>query len=84
MYRRVLTEMLLAEHLDANPGGRPNELTDLAAELGASAPFLLPDAKREQYDDRNKLDARSVWSTAEREKVGMMTMVGDAYAGPLV
>ena len=55
MYRRVLTEMLLAEHLDANPGGRPNELTDLAAELGASAPFLLPDAKREQYDDRNKL-----------------------------
>jgi predicted molibdopterin-dependent oxidoreductase YjgC len=54
-YRRVLTEMLLSEHLDANPGGRPNELTDLAAELGATAPFLLPDAKREEYDDRNKL-----------------------------
>jgi fatty-acyl-CoA synthase len=36
------------------------------------------------YDDRNKLDARSVWETAEREKVGMLTMVGDAYAGPLV
>ncbi len=36
------------------------------------------------YDDRNKLDVRSVWETAEREKVGMMTMVGDAYAGPLV
>jgi predicted molibdopterin-dependent oxidoreductase YjgC len=54
-YRRVLAEMLLTEHLDANPGGRPNELTDLAAELGADAPFLLPDAKREQYDDRNRL-----------------------------
>ncbi len=36
------------------------------------------------YDDRHKLDVRSVWETAEREKVGMMTMVGDAYAGPLV
>jgi predicted molibdopterin-dependent oxidoreductase YjgC len=54
-YRRVLTEMLLSEHLDANPGGRPNELADLAAELGAEAPFLLPDAKREPYEDRNRL-----------------------------
>jgi 3-oxocholest-4-en-26-oate---CoA ligase len=36
------------------------------------------------YDDRKKLDARSVWETAEREKVGMITMVGDAYAGPLI
>ena len=32
-YRKTLTEMLLAEHLDPNPGGRPNELTDLAEEL---------------------------------------------------
>jgi acyl-CoA synthetase (AMP-forming)/AMP-acid ligase II len=36
------------------------------------------------YDTSNKLDPRSVWETAEREKVGMMTMVGDAYAAPLV
>lgn len=36
------------------------------------------------YDGRGKLDVRSVWQTAERERVGMMTMVGDAYAGPLV
>ncbi|MCV7030715.1 acyl-CoA synthetase [Mycobacterium sherrisii] len=36
------------------------------------------------YDGRGKLDARAVWQTAERERVGMMTMVGDAYAGPLV
>ena len=54
-FRRTLTEMLLSEHLNANPGGRPNELTDLAAELGAEAPFVLPDAKREPYEDRNKL-----------------------------
>jgi NADH-quinone oxidoreductase subunit G len=54
-HRRVLTEMLLAEHLDPNPGGRPNELLDLANELGAEAPFLLPDAKREPYEDRNRL-----------------------------
>jgi acyl-CoA synthetase (AMP-forming)/AMP-acid ligase II len=36
------------------------------------------------YDTSRKLDPRSVWATAEREKVGMMTMVGDAYAAPLV
>src|SRR6187431_3800274 len=54
-YRKTLTEMLLAEHLDPDPGGRPNELTDLAAELGAEAPFVLPDAKREPYEDRNRL-----------------------------
>ena len=54
-YRKTLTEMLLAEHLDPNPGGRPNELLDLAGELDAEAPFILPDAKREPYEDRNKL-----------------------------
>jgi predicted molibdopterin-dependent oxidoreductase YjgC len=53
--RRTLTEMLLAEHLNANPAGRPNELTELARELGAEAPLVLPDAEREQYDDRNGL-----------------------------
>jgi 3-oxocholest-4-en-26-oate---CoA ligase len=36
------------------------------------------------YDTGRKLDPRSVWETAEREKAGMMTMVGDAYAAPLV
>jgi len=35
------------------------------------------------YDTGKKLDPRLVWETAEREKVGMMTMVGDAYAAPL-
>jgi predicted molibdopterin-dependent oxidoreductase YjgC len=54
-FRKTLTEMLLAEHLNASPGGRPNELIDLAAELDAEAPFILPDAKRETYDDRNRL-----------------------------
>ena len=52
---KTLTEMLLAEHLAPNPAGRPNELIDLAEELGAQAPFLLPDAGREPYDDRNRL-----------------------------
>ena len=47
------------------------------AALCAGLPVVL-------YDDRGKLDVRSVWETAEREKVGMMTMVGDAYARPLV
>ena len=54
-FRKTLTEMLLAEHLNPDPGGRPNELVDLAEELDAEAPFILPDAKREPYDDRNRL-----------------------------
>jgi fatty-acyl-CoA synthase len=36
------------------------------------------------YDDRTKFNPPLVWQTAEREKVGMMTMVGDAYAAPLI
>jgi len=34
--------------------------------------------------DSTKFDPKRVLSTAQREKVGMMTMVGDAYAAPLV
>jgi len=54
-FQRTLTEMLLSEHLNESPGGRPNELLDLANELGAETPLTLPDAKRKPYDDRNKL-----------------------------
>jgi predicted molibdopterin-dependent oxidoreductase YjgC len=54
-FRRTLTEMLLAEHMNPDPGGRPNELLDMANEFDAEAPFILPDAKREPYDDRNAL-----------------------------
>ncbi|OMC31980.1 acyl-CoA synthetase [Mycobacterium colombiense] len=36
------------------------------------------------YDTSKRLDPHIVWETAAREKVGMMTMVGDAYAAPLV
>src|SRR6202035_429343 len=36
------------------------------------------------YDTAKNLNPGLVWETAEREKVAMMTMVGDAYAGPLV
>src|SRR4029453_14241229 len=69
--RRTLTEMLLAEHLNPDPGGRPNELVDLAEEIGGGArangvppggeesgreaPSPPPDAKGEPYEDRNKL-----------------------------
>ena len=34
--------------------------------------------------DRTRFDPRAVLEMAQRERVGMMTMVGDAYAGPLV
>lgn len=36
------------------------------------------------YDSREKFDPRTVLQTAERERVGMMTMVGDAYVAPIV
>ncbi|WP_205874035.1 acyl-CoA synthetase [Mycobacterium camsae] len=36
------------------------------------------------YDTRQKFDPAAVLRIAEREKVGLMTMVGDAYAAPLV
>ncbi len=35
-------------------------------------------------DTSTGLDPASVWKTAQAEKVGLMTMVGDAYAAPLV
>jgi fatty-acyl-CoA synthase len=47
------------------------------AAIMAGTPVVL-------YDTSRKLDPRLVWTTAERERVGMMTMVGDAYAAPLV
>ena len=36
------------------------------------------------HDTKPKFDPRAVLETAEREKIGLMTMVGDAYAAPLV
>ncbi|MEB3029981.1 AMP-binding protein [[Mycobacterium] nativiensis] len=36
------------------------------------------------YDTASGFDARTAWQTVERERVGLMTMVGDAYAAPLV
>lgn len=36
------------------------------------------------YDDKKKFDPPTILRTAEREKVGLMTMVGDAYAAPLI
>lgn len=53
--QRTLTEMLLTEHVSAAGGGRADELLDLALELGVQAPFVLPDAGREPYSDRNEL-----------------------------
>jgi acyl-CoA synthetase (AMP-forming)/AMP-acid ligase II len=35
------------------------------------------------YDNRRGFDAETVWQTAERERVMVMSIVGDAYARPL-
>ncbi len=53
-FRKTLTEMLLADTPVRNGGGRPNELVDLANELDAQEPFLLPE-RRIPYEDRNRL-----------------------------
>src|SRR5207244_6257270 len=53
-FRKTLTEMLLAEHLNANPGGRPNELVDLADELGAETPPAPPDRRRKPCGGRTR------------------------------
>lgn len=36
------------------------------------------------YDDRNRFDPRLALATAQQERAALMTIVGDAYAGPLV
>jgi fatty-acyl-CoA synthase len=74
-------------HQKVRPGGRPwFAVSPLMHAAGMWTAFaaLLSGLTVVLYDDRKKLDVRSVWATAAREKVGMMTMVGDAYAGPLV
>ncbi len=53
--RSTLIEMLLSEHLNGSPAGRPNELLGLADDLGVEAPLVLPDAQRAPYEDRNLL-----------------------------
>ena len=49
--------------------------TFLAANLGATVVL---------HDDRERFDPATILGTAARERVNMMTIVGDAYARPLV
>jgi 3-oxocholest-4-en-26-oate---CoA ligase len=89
-----VTSMVGADHASAKeihekvrPGGQPwFAVSPLMHAAGMWTAFaaLLSGLTVVLNDDRTKLDVRSVWATAVREKVGMMTMVGDAYAGPLV
>ena len=67
-FQRTLTEMLLSEHLNGSPAGRPNELVQLADDLGVEAPIVLPDAKREPYEDRD-FDAIGVRNSGQRAAV---------------
>ncbi|WP_166903922.1 acyl-CoA synthetase [Mycobacterium sp. DL440] len=36
------------------------------------------------HDTKPRFDPRTVLETAQREKIGLMTMVGDAYAAPII
>jgi fatty-acyl-CoA synthase len=47
----------------------------LAASMGATVVL---------HDDRTHFDARTILTTAARERANMMTIIGDAYARPLI
>ncbi|MDP7726960.1 acyl-CoA synthetase [Mycobacterium sp. TY813] len=54
-----------------------------AAGLWTAFSAILSGQTAVLYDTQRKFDPAAVLEIAEREKVGLMTMVGDAYAGPL-
>ncbi|MFE3543924.1 AMP-binding protein [Nocardia sp. NPDC059177] len=55
-----------------------------AAGIWTSFAGLLAGQTIVLYDDRHTFDAHTALRIAEREKAALMTIVGDAYAGPLV
>jgi fatty-acyl-CoA synthase len=55
-----------------------------AAGMWTAFAALLAGQTAVLYDTRQKFDPAAALEIAEREKVGMMTMVGDAYAAPFV
>lgn len=54
-----------------------------AAGLWTAFSAILSGQTAVLYDTQRKFEPAAVLEIAEREKVGLMTMVGDAYAGPL-
>ncbi|MBH0777987.1 AMP-binding protein [Nocardia bovistercoris] len=55
-----------------------------AAGIWTSFAGLLSGQTIALYDDRNRFDAHTALGIAETEKAALLTIVGDAYAGPLV
>ncbi|MFC8527162.1 AMP-binding protein [Nocardia sp. NPDC057227] len=55
-----------------------------AAGILTSCAGLLAGQTIMLYDDRERFDAGRALESAERERAALMTMVGDAYAAPLV
>ncbi|MFD4442033.1 AMP-binding protein [Nocardia sp. NPDC058519] len=55
-----------------------------AAGIWTSFSGLLAGQTVVLYDDQRKFDAHSALRVAEQERAALMTIVGDAYAGPLV
>jgi fatty-acyl-CoA synthase len=55
-----------------------------AAGISTALTAILAGRTAVVYDNRNRYDAESVLQTAQREEVRVLTIVGDAYAGPLV
>jgi fatty-acyl-CoA synthase len=55
-----------------------------AAGISTALTAVLAGRTAVLHDNREKFDAQTVLRTAEREQVRTMTIVGDAYAGPLV
>jgi fatty-acyl-CoA synthase len=55
-----------------------------AAGISTALTAILAGRTAVVYDNRDNYDAKAVLQTAQREAVRVLTIVGDAYAGPLV
>jgi acyl-CoA synthetase (AMP-forming)/AMP-acid ligase II len=85
-FERLDTEEKLHAHLDSGLGGRFLVLPPMMHGAGQWTAFntfhrggtaILPDEVR-------RLDADSVWQAVERHRVDQMSIVGDAFAQPLL
>ncbi|TMA38228.1 MAG: acyl-CoA synthetase [Deltaproteobacteria bacterium] len=85
-FERLDSEAKLLGHLDAGLGGRFLVLPPFMHGAGQWATFntfhrggtvILPDEVR-------RFDAHATWRTIERQRVDQMSLVGDAFARPLL
>jgi acyl-CoA synthetase (AMP-forming)/AMP-acid ligase II len=82
----ALTAGALAEAAVANVSGPSYAVPPLmhAAAQWTALAGIHNGAGAVVHDDSGPFDPATILATAERERVGLMSIVGDAYAGPIV